>query len=492
MKQNVGRSASVLMAAATPKSGGSRALIVAIVVVVVIIAGIGGYLLVYKKSSTTTTSTAPPPTSSSKVSITVWQDFSTTEFPVFQKALKWFEQNYTNVSVSWVNQTTPAPSTIVSAAIAGRAPNILIGTSDFEGSTLFYHGLLVNISAYVNSSFFSQYASTALSDVTENGTVYAFPLNINGIAMIYNKQLIPTLPQTTNQMIDMAKNITVIQNGKMTTAGVAYGLDTDGGYRFVAWLAGFGGYLFAANGTPTVDTPATVEALEFLNNLTTVYNVQPAGLTSSEWMSLFETGHAGIIFDGPWDIETYLTALGPNNVGVAPMPIVSQTGLRPRPFLGSIAIAVLNHRSSGASAAQIWASIKFGEFMASRTVELQFWNAAGDFPSVTSALDYVMGLNISWAQGFAEQFLNYSQHFINIPQLAYYWTPFGQYVSEFIATNASHISAAQAAADIQNAIVQSMKQNNIAPYFIVANAQVAQKLGASYLSIATAPAERVK
>lgn len=483
--------ASVIMSEA-PSGAGKRShmMIVAIVVVVVVIAGIGTFLLLKpsttKTSPTKTTSPPPPTTSSSAVKITVWQDFSPTEFPAFQKALTWFKQNYSNVSVSWVNQTTPSPSTIVSAAIAGKAPNILVGTSDFEGSELFYQGLLVNISNYVNSSFFSQYATTALSDVTENGTVYAFPLNINGIAMIYNKELIPTPPQNTDQMIQMAKNITVISNGKMTTAGVAYGLDTDGGYRFVAWQAGFGGQLFAANGMPTLNTSATVNALEFLNNLTTVYDVQPPGLTSSEWQSLFEQGHAGIIFDGPWDIEEYLTALGANNVGVAPMPIISQTGLRPKPFLGSIAIAVLNHRSSGASSAQIWASIKFGEFMASKPVEMQFWNDAGDFPSISSALSYVMSLNVSWAKGFAEQFLNYSQHFINIPQLSYYWTPFGQYVSEFIATNASHISAATAAQDIQNSIVQEMQTNHVPPYYIVANSQVQKAEAVSYSEVAIA------
>ncbi|MEM3852529.1 MAG: extracellular solute-binding protein [Methanomassiliicoccales archaeon] len=471
---SVGASVWLTAAAGTPapKKGGKLILAV-VIVVVVVIAAVGGVLvLTSHKTSSTTTTTTTPPTSSSKVKITVWQDFSTTEFPAFMNAMKEFEQNFTNVTINFVNQTSPSPSTVVSAAIAGKAPNILVGTSDFEGSTLFYHQLLLNLSQYVNSSFFSQYAPTALQDVTENGTVYAFPLNINGIAMIYNKQLIPTPPQTTNQMIQMAKNITVISNGQMTTAGVAYGLDTDGGYRFVAWLAGFGGHLFAANGTPTVNSPATVEALEFLNNLTTVYNIQPPGLTSTTWQSLFETGHAGIIFDGPWDIGTYLTALGTNNVGVAPMPIVSQTGLRPTPFLGSIAVAVFNKPSTGESNAQVWASVKFGEFLASSNIEMQFWRDAGDFPSIASDLATVESLNISWAKGFAEQFLNYSQIFINIPQLSYYWTPFGTYVSEFIATNSSHISAAQAAASIQNAIVQSMKQANISPYFLAASPQL--------------------
>jgi len=448
-----------------PKKSGAKILIAIIVVVALVVGGAGAYLLTSHPSSTKTTiTTTPPPKTvgTGAVKITIWQDFSPTEFPAFLSDIKNFTQLYPNVSVAYVNQTTPSPSTLVSAALVGKAPNIIIGTSDFEGSTLWYHGLIVNMSSYLNSSFLSQYATTALADVTENSSVYALPININGIAMVYNKQLIPTPPQTTNQMIAMAKNITVITNGRYTTAGVAYGLDSDGGYRFIAWQAGFGGRLFASNGTPTLNTAATADAMEFLNNLTTVYNVQPPGLTGTEWQSLFETGHAGIIFDGPWDIEEYINALGAQNVGVAPMPIVSQTGLRPLPFLGSIAAAVLTAKSSGATPAQLNASINFAKYIASGPSELKFWTDAGDFPAVASDLNYVEGLNVSWAKGYAEQFLNYSQIFINTPQMGYYWTPFGTYVSEYLA---GKISATSAAQQIQNSIVQSMKQNGIYPYY---------------------------
>ena len=462
------------------KAGGAKVLIAVVVVVAVILAGAGAYLLLAHPSTATKTKTTGPTPTPSHTTITVWQDFSSTEFPAFLSARSAFMSAYPNVTVDWVNQTTPSPSTLVSAALAGKAPNVIIGTSDFEGSTLYYHGLIINLSAVVGSSFFSQYSGTALSDVTLNNSVYAFPLNVNGIAMIYNKKLIPVAPTTTDQMISMAKNVTVISNGKYVTAGVAYGLGSDGGYRFIAWQAGFGGRLFAANGTPTLNTSATINALDFLNNLTTVYNVQPPALTGSEWMSLFETGHAGIIFDGPWDIGAYISALGAQNVGVAPMPVISQTGLRPLPFLGSIAVGILTKRASSATNSQMWASIQFGEYLASNTTEIKFWNSAGDFPSVSTALNYIDGLNVSWARGYSDQFVNHSQLFINKPQMGYYWTPFGTYVSEFTS---GKISAAAAASDIQTAIVQSMTQNHISPYVVVSTVYASASQTSSYTSL---------
>ncbi len=444
-----------------PKTG--RTILVILVAAAVVVAGIGVY---YVLNPSQAPGGGPGPTG--KTSITVWQAFSTTEFPAFLSIRNAFMQQNPNITVNWVNQTSPSPSTLQPAALAGTAPNIIIGTSDFEGSSLYYYNFTLNLAKYLNSSAFSIYSPTALSDVTYNGTdIYAFPININGVAMIYNKKLIPTAPLTTDQMIQMAKNITVISGGRYTTSGIIAGDQSDSGYRFVAWQAGFGGRLFASNGSPTINTGATEAAMMFLNNLTTVNQVTPAGMTTqATWISLFETGKVGIVFDGPWDITEYVSALGADNVGVAPMPTVSQTGLRPLPFLGSIAVSVLNEKSSSATPAQINASIKFAQYLASNESQIKFWNSAGDFPATTGGLQYVMSLNVSWANGFAEQFLRYSQQFFNTPQMAYYWTPFGTYYGGFISGSST---AAQAASSIQTSIVSSMQQYHIPPYVVTSS-----------------------
>lgn len=446
-----------------PKTG--RNLLIIMVVVAIVIAGVGAWY-VLNPSQAPGGGGGPGPTG--KTTITVWQSFSTTEFPAFYAIRNAFMQANPNITVNWVNQTSPSPSTLQPAALAGTAPNLIIGTSDFEGSSLYYYNFTLNLANYLNSSDFSIYSPTALKDVTYNGTdIYALPININGVAMIYNKKLIPTAPQTTDQMIQMAQNVTVISGGKYTVSGVIAGDQSDSGYRFVAWQAGYGGRLFASNGAPTINTTATVQAMSFLNNLTTVYKVQPAGMTTqSTWISLFNTGKVGVIFDGPWDITQYVSALGADNVGVAPMPTISQTGQRPLPFLGSIAVSVLNQKSSGASSSQINASVQFAKYLASNSSEVKFWNSAGDFPATTGGLQYVLSLNVSWANGFAQQFLSYSQQFINTPQMAYYWTPFNTYYSAYISGSSS---AVQAANSIQSSIVQSMQQYHVPPYVVVSN-----------------------
>jgi arabinogalactan oligomer / maltooligosaccharide transport system substrate-binding protein len=428
-----------------------------IIVVVVVVAGSLAYLGINHKLPGQSSGTAG---CSSSKSISVWQDFSATEFPAFQTAVTQYEADNPGQSVTWVNETTPSPSNYVAAALACQAPDILIGTSDFAGG-LYFDGFLANLSKFLPASAFSPFIPGALSDVTQSGSVYGLPLNVNGVAMIYNKHLVPVAPTTTDQMLSVAKNITVTSGGKITTAGLIYAVDSDGGYRFPAWQSGFGSTFFQSNGLPNLNNTASINALTFATNFSTVDAVEPPGITSeTTWEDQFAEGNVGMIFDGPWDINTYVNALGASNVGVAPIPVVSQTGLHPEPFWGSIGAFVSAPNASGAGSVLFNESIKFAQFLASPTVEGELFNSSGDIPSLANTFGYVESLKIPFEEGFLDQFFNYSQAFPNTPQMTYYWTPFGDEVSDYLAGS---ITAAQAMSSIQTQIISQMQQNHIPP-----------------------------
>lgn len=432
-----------------------------LVVVVVIIAVAAGTLAYLYENKALPGQSKSVGGCSKSTSITVWQDFSATEFPAFGKAVSTYEADNPGQSISYVNETTPSPSNYVAAALACQAPDILIGTSDFAGG-LYFDGFLANLSAHLPSSAFSPFISSALADVTQDHGVYGFPLNVNGVAMIYNKNLVKTVPTNTDQMISEAQNITVTSGGKITTAGLIYALDSDGGYRYPAWQSGFGGEMFLPNGAPDLNTSASTNALTFENNFSTVDKIEPPGITAeSTWEGLFSEGKVGMIFDGPWDIQMYVNALGATNVGVAPMPTVSQTDLHPRPFWGSIGAFVSLPSASGASPTLFNESIQFAQFLASPTVEAELFNSSGDIPSLASTFSYVQGLNIPFENGFLTQFFNYSQPFPNTPQMTYFWDPYNTEISDYLS---GAISAQAALGGIQSAIIASMQQNHIPPY----------------------------
>ena len=431
--------------------------VVIVVVVVVVIAGVFGYLY----ANHALPGQGKVGGCNKSTSITVWQDFSSTEFPAFSKAVALYESENPGQTVAWVNETTPSPSNYVAAALACQAPDILIGTSDFAGG-LYFDGFLANLSESLPSSAFSSFLPTALSDVTQDGATYGFPLNVNGVAMIYNKDLVATAPTTTDQMISLAKNITVTSNGKITRAGLIYGVDSDGGYRYPAWLTGFGGQMFTAAGLPDLNTTPAVNALTFLNNFSTIDKIEPTGVTAeSTYEDLFAEGQVGMIFDGPWDIQMYVNALGASKVGVAPIPMVSQTGLHPKPLWGSIGAFVSLRNASGASPVLFNESIKFAQFLASPTVEGELFNSSGDIPSLASTFAYVESLHIPFEQGFFDQFFNYSQAFPNTPQMTYFWDPYNTEISSYVSGS---ISASTAMGDIQSSIISQMQSNHIPPY----------------------------
>lgn len=404
----------------------------------------------------------------SKVNITVSEVFSPTEFQAFMSARNAFMAEHPNVTIGWINESEISTSTYIPYAIEHKAPNVYIGSSGSSG-ILGQDGFLLNLTPYVNQSYLSGFVSSALAQTTYNNTLYGLPADINGEALIYNNSMVPNPPQTTNQLISLAKNLTQESNGKFTRIGFYYDIGATSGYRFAAWQAAFGGRIFnLSSGLPTVNTSATVNALTFLNNFTTKYGIsppsQPEGAPGSNGIqtviNLFSEGKIGMIMDGPWDMPTYLKALG-DNVSVAPLPVVSQTGLRPLPFVGAHGYFVSNSVASGATKAQLTYSAEFVKYLASTSSQLLFWNASKDIPSTVGGLNYVESLNISWLNGFINQWEDYGQPSVNLPQMSYYWPAYLTAVSSYVSGGQS---AQTTANQIQSSIVSEMQKNNVSPY----------------------------
>ncbi len=358
-------------------------LIAAVIVVVIIIAAVGVYFVHYYQPASST---------SSGVTITFWQALSPSEYGAFSsKILPAFEAAHPNIHVVITNVSL-STSNYETAAAAASAPNVYIDSNNDEG-LLYSGGFLVNLEPYLGSSYFSQFAPGPLNAVSEaNGAqVFGLPINENSILMYYNKQDFPNgVPASTSALL---ADLTALNKTKGVW-GFAYGMGSEYGYRFAAFLSGFGGGLFthATFGQPTLNSSAMLNALEFWYNLTYAQHINPAlgsgsgvsGATGLEG-SLFETGKAAVMFDGPWDLVPLISSLG-TNLGAAPLPQVSSTGNWFSPILGANAVAVSTPQASGATAAQINASITFAQFLASPLAEEWMYNGSGDIPSDMVAL----------------------------------------------------------------------------------------------------------
>ncbi|QGA54182.1 extracellular solute-binding protein [Sulfolobus sp. E5-1-F] len=472
--------------------------LVAVIIVVVIIIAIGGiyaYLSSQHPSTTMTTtsstftsmtsttttsnilntsnpqslmqlvglSTAP----STPVTITVWNSYSASENQAFNETLAQFEQAFPWIHVQVTYGVGVGTSQFETAAKAGQAPIIYRDTSD-SGGALFAAGLVLNLSQYLPQSITSLYVPTAIKDWELNGSLYGLPDNVNYIVMFYNKKFVPYPPNTTEQLVQIAESV----NKTYHVWGIAYGAGDEYGYRFAAWFAGFGGQIFATNNgkiIPALNSTAMVNALDFWYNLT--YNLKVNYLAPSTGAGgaegqLFVANQTAIIFDGPWDLNAYLQALGPN-LGAAPLPVVSQTGLRAAPFIGSTGFLIASPQASGATQLQIKAALIFVLYFTNYQADLRLWEVAHDIPANLQAYNEALTqlkegmlqptyLN-QIMEGILEQ-AQYGQQFPNIPQMAYYWNSFHQYASEFFANK---INSSQAAQGMEQAFIQALVQNGL-------------------------------
>ena len=428
-------------------------LLVVIVVVIVIIAGVVIALsLGHKKTPTTQSET-----------ITIWDSSAAGgESTAFNTSLSLFEKAHSNVTVSVTYGVGVGSTKFVTAATAGTAPNVYRDSSD-NGGSLYSGGLLVNLSQYLPTTVFDNYTAGTISDWTLNGAVYGLPVNTNGIAMYYNKALMPNgkPPSNTYQMIQDAMNVT----GKGSTSlGHPYDIGATSGYRFAASYPAFGGEIFNSSGYPQLNSSHDIQAMSWVWNWTVKYGIDKAGLSGEgDEQAYFESNKSAFMFDGPWDQSTYLKALG-NNLGVAPIPYDNATGNWPQPLWGSIGYLVANHAASGASSGQIWASIQFVKEMTNYTAQLSLYTQAGDLPALKTVGSYVTtnpGSDPLVAGWIAQE--NHTQKFPNIPQMAYYWNPFSIGASnlEQNASNHTGITPASIMNQIEGLIIQQLKQNGV-------------------------------
>ena len=454
-----------------------------IVVVVVIIIAAVAISLALPHSKTTTTTPA------SKVTITVWGSGSAGgEAQAFNASLASFEALYPNITIKDSPAINVASTTFPTAAHAHNAPDVYRDTSD-NGGALYAAGLLLNLTPYLNSSYINSFTAGTITDWKLNGALYGIPVNTNGIALYYNKALVPngTAPSNVWQMIQDAKNVTAMGSGYY---GLAYGIGNDYGYRFAAWFPAFGGGIFNSSHYPVVNSSQDIAAMSFVWNWTAKYHIDTTGLTFADEQSLFESGKSAFMLDGPWDQSTYAKALG-SNLGVAPIPFNNATGLWPEPLWGSVGYVIPDSQASGANASQIWASLKFVQFMTDNNSQVQLFKLAGDLPSLISTGKYIEthNFNDTVISGWVAQEAH-TQLFPNYPQMAAFWTPF-HIAATNLEQNSSKVTVSGIMSQMESLIIQTLNSEGISLSVVSIGPLAVQGpgYGTTMLQMNTAPTE---
>lgn len=233
-----------------------------------------------------------------------------------------FNQLYPKITVQIVN-VADLKTRLLAALPAGKGPDLFMFAHDWTG-TFALPGYLQPLTNMTTPDLLSKYLDVALDACTFNNTLYALPYASETVALLYNKNMVPTPPTNMRQLKTMMQ--TFFNQGKF---GIAYPVDP---YYVSCWPHGFGGYYFNDTTlTPGLNDSKTVQGIYYF--LETFQPYMSQGDTGRDaQVALFTSNQAPFMVDGPWGIGYYKSLN--MSFGITKMPYIDEASHWPEPYTG--------------------------------------------------------------------------------------------------------------------------------------------------------------
>ncbi|NNB90071.1 extracellular solute-binding protein [Corallococcus exiguus] len=229
--------------------------------------------------------------------LVLWHAYRAEEKAALEKVVAEYNKaNEGKVKVTTLAVPYDAYADKISATVPrGKGPDLFIFAQDRLGGWIEAGNTVEPIDFFLDDATKKRFIPTTMEAMTYRGTAYGLPLNYKVITLIYNKKLVPTPPKTSGEMVTMAKKLTDAKAGRF---GLAYAYNDF--YYHAAVMNGFGGGVFDAKNTPTMNSPANVKSVEQVLKWKNKDGILPAEPSSALITSLFNEGKAAMVFSGPW------------------------------------------------------------------------------------------------------------------------------------------------------------------------------------------------
>ena len=326
-------------------------------------------------------------TAPAKRTLTLWHQLTPRDRTLLEQRVEAFEQTDPNVSVRVLyKETEELRSGFQAAALAGIGPDLIHGPTDVLGA---FHamGILQDLNAWLPQAERARYVPQALTfidDETDDAPPQLLQIPDrfgNHLALIYNQDFVESPPQTTEELIELARRNTLDQDkdGRNERYGLVWNFVEP--FFAVPFVTGYGGWVFDDSGgpVPELDTPQHVAAYDFILSLRDEHQVVPRNCDYETADSLFKSGKAAMIINGDWSWADYLSAEG-IRAAVAPLPVVDATGKPMAPMIspkGYSLNAFVNERSAADAR-------RFVEFMTSQETQEFYMREGFILPSLQS------------------------------------------------------------------------------------------------------------
>ena len=237
----------------------------------------------------------------------------------------------TGVQVT-VEHPEDAPGKFQQAAAAGKGPDIWIWAHDRIGEWI-AGGLLQPLSP--SKKALADLDPLALKAFSVGGKTWGYPISIEAVALVYNKDLVPVPPKTFEEVIALDKKLSA--SGKKAILW-------DYNNTFFTWplLAAGGAYPFKLKADGNFDAADTgvanagaLKGTELLSSLIKT-GVMPKGAGYADMEAGMAQGKVAMMINGAWSWDN----LKKSNINFGVTKIPSVGGKKAAPFVGVIGAMV--------------------------------------------------------------------------------------------------------------------------------------------------------
>jgi maltose-binding protein MalE len=267
-----------------------------------------------------------------RVRIRIWHQKIDAERAFFLDAIAAYNAAHPDRVVEVLyKETEDLRNLFIVASVGGQGPELVYGPSD-NLSVFALTGAIMPITTVLDTAYLAAFDATGVVRWNEEAWMVADQVG-NHLTFVYNKALMPQPPADTDALIPLLQSLTQDTDGDGRTDRYGLTWNYTEPFFFIPFLTGFGGWMLDEAGKPTLDTEATVNAIQFVLDLRDRYGVIPQESDYNIAETLFKEGRAAAIINGPWSWAGYGDA--GIDYGLARIPMMSETGRWSAPVISS-------------------------------------------------------------------------------------------------------------------------------------------------------------
>jgi arabinogalactan oligomer / maltooligosaccharide transport system substrate-binding protein len=355
-------------------------------------------------------SKAPDCSAGQTYAITLWHQWDGAYLDAIQQAFTDYTTMYPCVTID-ITKPDDVQSALKTAVPAGQGPDIIGWANDHIGD-LGLLGIIVDLDSLgVTQDFLnSVYEPAAVKGVVWTGKIWALPETQEGIALVYNKDIVSDqyLPTDPKNFDDLLAKATQFQTDKGFPLVCNQGLGGNDAYHAAPVYFGFGVPSYVDDqGNAYLNTPEAYAAGDWMVKFS---KVSYAETSDQICTANFQDGKVGMRWTGPWAIKGIEDAK--INFGIVPMG---------GPFVG---IKTMMISKNAVDRGNQDVALNIIEYYTSAEVQKKLATINKTIPAQTAALQdpAVAADPVIAAFGKA---LNLGVPLANTPYASAQWTPVG-------------------------------------------------------------------